>query len=90
MEGLIDLSNPVYLGICVILLILLVFALVKKIIKLVITAGAILFIYVIYLMYTEQDIPEDIDTLRDSVSKTVEKSIDEVKESTSDDIPKIS
>ena len=91
MESLIDIvfSNPVYLAIAVILTILLAYALIKKVIKLIFTTGVILVIYVIYLNYTGQEVPKNIDDLKESVSEKVEmfkeataESIYEAKEST--------
>ena len=91
MGSLIDIvfSNPVYLAIAVILTILLAYALIKKVIKLIFTTGVILVIYVIYLNYTGQEVPKNIDDLKESVSEKVEmvkeataESINEAKEST--------
>ena len=91
MGSLIDIvfSNPVYLAIAVILTILLAYALIKKVIKLVFTTGVILVIYVIYLNYTGQEVPKNMDDLKESVSEKVEmvkeattESINEAKEST--------
>ena len=91
MGSLIDIvfSNPVYLAIVVILTILLAYALIKKVIKLIFTTGVILIIYVIYLNYTGQEVPKNMDDLRESVSEKVEmvkeataESINEAKEST--------
>ena len=91
MESLIDIvfSNPVYLAIAVILTILLAYALIKKAIKLIFTIGVVLVIYVIYLNYTGQEVPKNMDDLKESVSEKVEmvkeataESINEAKEST--------
>ena len=91
MESLIDIvfSNPVYLAIAVILTILLAYALIKKVIKLIFTTGVILVIYVIYLNYTGQEVPKNMDDLKESVSEKVEmvkeataESINEAKQST--------
>tara|TARA_B100000686_G_scaffold261526_1_gene274523 strand:- start:86 stop:415 length:330 start_codon:yes stop_codon:yes gene_type:complete len=82
MESLIDMvfSNPVYMAIAVILGILLAYALVKKVIKLILTIGILLVLYVIYLNYTGQEIPKNMDELKESVSEKVDK----VKEATSE------
>ena len=91
MGSLIDIvfSNPVYLAIAVILTILLAYALIKKVIKLIFTTGMVLVIYVIYLNYTGQEVPKNMDDLKESVSEKVEmvkeataESINEAKEST--------
>ena len=82
-------SNPVYYAIAVILTILLAYALIKKVIKLIFTTGVILVIYVIYLNYTGQEVPKNMDDLKESVSEKVEmvkeataESINEAKETT--------
>ena len=84
MELLIDtlFSNPVYMAIAVVLTILLVYSLIKKIIKWVFMFGILLIIYVIYLNYTGQEVPKNIDQLKESVSE----SVDRVKESASESI----
>ena len=91
MESLIDIvfSNPVYLAIAVILTILLAYALIKKVIKLIFTIGAALVVYVMYLNYSGQQVPKNMDDLKESVSEKVEmvkeataESINEAKEST--------
>ena len=91
MESLIDIvfSNPVYLATAVILTILLAYALIKKVIKLIFMTGVILVTYVIYLNYTGQEVPKNMDDLKESVSEKVEmvkeataESINEAKEST--------
>ena len=91
MGSLIDMifSNPVYLAIAVILTILLAYAIIKKVIKLIFTSGMVLVVYVIYLIYTGQEVPKNMDDLKESVSEKVEmvkeataESINEAKEST--------
>jgi len=84
MDNLIDMvfSNPVYMAIAVILGILLIYALIKKVIKWILTIGLLLVIYVVYLNYTGQDVPKNMDELKESVSGKVEK----VKEATSESI----
>ena len=84
MEVLIDtlFSNPVYMAIAAVLTFLLVYSLIKKIIKWVFMFGVLLIIYVIYLNYTGQEVPKNIDQLKESVSE----SVDRVKESASESI----
>ena len=75
MENLFDtaLSNPIYLAILAIIFILLAYAIIKKIIKLVISFGIILIAYVLYLNYTGQDVPKTVEDLKKSVSGNVDK-----------------
>ncbi len=91
MENLFDtaLSNPIYLAILATIFILLLYAIIKKIIKLVISFGIILILYVLYLNYTGQEVPKTVEDLKKSVSGNVDKakevaskSIENVKEST--------
>ena len=85
----IALSNPIYLAILAIIFILLLYAIIKKIIKLVISFGIILIVYVLYLNYTGQEVPKNVEDLKKSVSENVDKakevaskSIENAKEST--------
>ena len=75
MENLFDtaLSNPIYLAILAIIFILLLYAIIKKIIKLVISFGIILIVYVLYLNYTGQEVPKTVEDLKKSVSGNVGK-----------------
>ena len=65
MENTIDtiFSNPVYIAIAGVLAILLVYAIIKKIIKLVFTIGVFLVFYVAYLNYTDQEVPQNLEEL---------------------------
>ena len=91
MENLFDtaLSNPIYLAILAIIFILLLYAIIKKIIKLVISFGIILVVYVLYLNYTGQEVPKTVEDLKKSVTGNMDKakeaaskSIEIAKEST--------
>ena len=83
------LSNPIYLAILAIIFILLLYAIIKKIIKLVISFGIILILKVLYLNYTGQEVPKTVEDLKKSVSGNVDKakeaaskSFENAKEST--------
>ena len=77
MENIIELitSNPVYLAIAVILAIVIVYGIVKKIIKLALVTGAVFILYVAYLHYSGKNTSE--------ISKTVSKSAEILKEAVS-------
>tara|TARA_B100000131_G_C17878191_1_gene517145 strand:- start:384 stop:716 length:333 start_codon:yes stop_codon:yes gene_type:complete len=82
-------SNPVYIAILGVIVVLLVYALIKKVIKLIFSVGVILILYVIFLNYTGQDVPETVEDLRKSMSGNAEKlknvateSIDKAKKTT--------
>ena len=82
MESIIDttFSNPVYTAIAGVLVIILVYALIKKIIKLVFIIGVFLVLYVVYLNYTGQDVPQTSDELKESVSETLGKGKEKASE----------
>ena len=82
-------SNSIYIAILAMLGFILIYALIKKIIKLIFIISLILFGYVFYLNQTGQDIPKSIESLKKSVSDNVEvikgvatESIDEAKKTT--------
>ncbi|GIS54487.1 hypothetical protein Ct9H90mP29_15290 [bacterium] len=83
MESLIDIvfSNPVYLAKAVILTILLAYALIKKVIKLILRRGGISYLCNILELYGEE-VPKNMDDLKESVSEKVEM----VKEATAESI----
>ena len=82
-------SNPVYIAILGVIVVLLVYALIKKVIKLIFSVGVMLILYVIFLNYTGQDVPETVEDFRKSMSGNAEKlksvateSIDKAKKTT--------
>ena len=91
MESFIDIlfSNTLYSAITLIIALLLIYAIIKRVIKLIFSVGIILVIYAVYLNYTKQKVPESIDELKNSVSGKMEvvkkgatKSYEDVKETT--------
>ena len=66
-------GNPVYQAIAIILILILIYGIMKKIIKLVITIGAVLVCYSIYLNYTNQELPISKEELKKSVGDNVDK-----------------
>ena len=91
MQNMIDtiFSNPVYLAIAGVLAIMLVYAIIKKVIKLIFTIGVVLVMYLVYLNYTGQEVPKTVDEFKDAVSEEFEKvkdvasgSLEDAKEST--------
>ena len=73
MENLFDiaLSNPIYIAILAIIFILLIYAIIKKIIKLVISFGIILIVYVLYLNYTGQEVPKTVEDLNQALKQVL-------------------
>ena len=66
-------SDPVYLVIAVILSALLLYSLLKKLVKLVIYIAALIIIYLAYLYYSGQQIPQNVDELMNQGRETIEK-----------------
>ena len=56
-------SDPVYLLIGIILSALILYSLIKKLLKLVVYLSAVLFVYLGYLYMTGQDIPNNVDDM---------------------------
>ena len=65
-------NDPVYITIAVILAIAVVFSVVKKLFKFAVILIAICVLYVGYLYYTGEEIPETSDDLIEDVSKRTE------------------
>ena len=72
-------GNPVYQAIAIILILILIYGIMKKIIKLVITIGAVLVCYSIYLNYTNQELPISKEELKKSVGDNVDKAKEKAK-----------
>ena len=74
------LQNPFFLILAVIFAIVIIFGLIKKVFKLVLLILAAFVIYVVYLLWTGQDIPTSVGEIKDSVEETISRSKDNVKE----------
>jgi|TARA_B110001454_G_C12611140_1_gene388737 hypothetical protein len=66
-------SDPVYLVIAIILSALILYSLVKKLVKLMLYLVAILIIYIGYLYFTGQELPKNINEIIDQGSGIIEK-----------------
>ncbi|MFQ6616697.1 MAG: hypothetical protein ACE5HZ_08055 [Fidelibacterota bacterium] len=64
-------GNPVLLAVVIVLAVLLVFALIKRLIKLALFAVLILAVYLGYLAWTGQEVPTSPEALRESVREQV-------------------
>ena len=74
-------SDPIYLVIAVILSALILYSLIKKLVKLVLYLIAIFVIYLGYLYFTGQDLPTDVNDILDKGRETIEnvgEKLDEV------------
>ena len=81
--------RAIYLGIFSLLILLMIYAVIKKIIKLAFFISIFFVMYIVYLNYTNQVVPKNIDELKKNVVKNVDKlkstaseSINQVKSST--------
>ena len=66
-------SDPVYLIIGVILSALLLYSLLKKLVKFVMYMLAIIVLYLAYLYYSGKEIPKNVDELMNQGKETIEK-----------------
>lgn len=73
-------ENPVYLGIAVVLAAVILFGVIKKLLKLVLVIAAVLVLYIAYLIWTDQDVPKSLEELGEKVQETVEKGKEKVEE----------
>ena len=69
-------NDPVYITIAVILAIAVVFSVVKKLFKFAVILIAICVLYVGYLYYTGEEIPETSDDLIENVSEKAEDAVE--------------
>ena len=65
-------SDPIYLVIAIILSALILYSLIKKLVKLVLYLVAIFVIYLGYLYFTGQDLPSDMNDVLDKSIETIE------------------
>lgn len=84
MEQFIDLleSNPVYMGIAVVIALVILFGFVKKMFKMALLLAAVLVIYIAYMVFTGQDISkENIQKELQKVTGKITEKVGEVTES---------
>ena len=66
-------SDPIYLIIGVVLSALLLYSLLKKLVKFVMYMLAIIVLYLAYLYYSGKEIPKNVDELMNQGKETIEK-----------------
>ena len=71
-------NDPVYIAIAVILAVMVVFTVVKKLFKFAVILIAICVLYVGYLYYIGEEIPETSDDLIEDVIKRSEDGVDDL------------
>ena len=82
-------SNPVYMAVAVVLALIILFGVIKKLIKLVMVVAAILILWVAYLVWTGDDvsvesIKEGVQTGVENVKEKVFETKEKVKETVED------
>lgn len=91
-------SNPVYMAVAVVLALIILFGVIKKLIKVVLVVGAILILWVAYMVWSGNDISvetikEDVQTgvenVKEKVFETKSKVKETVEEKTEDQLNKI-
>ncbi len=82
MEQLIELlkSNPIYMGIAVVIALVILFGFVKKMFKMVLVLAALLIVYIGYLMFTGKEV--SVDALQKDLQKATGKITEKVGEAT--------
>jgi Ca2+/Na+ antiporter len=77
-------NDPVYIAIAVILAVVVVFTVVKKLFKFAVILIAICVLYVGYLYYIGEEIPETSDDLIEDVIKRSEDGVDDLLDKSED------
>ena len=82
MEQLIELlkSNPIYMGIAVVIALVILFGFVKKMFKMVLVLAALLIVYIGYLMFTGKEV--SVDARQKDLQKATGKITEKVGEAT--------
>ena len=75
-------SNPVYMAVAVVLALIILFGVIKKLIKLVLVVAAILILWVAYMFWTGTDV--SVETIRYGVQSGVENVKEKVFETKSE------
>ena len=73
-------SEPIYLTISIILLLIISYSILKKLFKMLITLLIILIVYIGYLMFTGQKLPseENMNSIKEKVVQGVEQGINKL------------
>jgi uncharacterized membrane protein len=64
-------SNPIYLGVAVVLSLIIVIGFVVKLVKLALVVVAVFILFLGYLVYTGQEVPTSIEEIRKTVQEEV-------------------
>lgn len=91
-------SNPVYMAVAVVLALIILFGVIKKLIKVVLVVGAILILWVAYMVWSGNDITVEtikegvqtgVENVKEKVFETKSKVKETVEEKTEDQLNKI-
>ena len=66
-------SNPVYFAVAIVFALVILFGVIKKLIKLVIFSAVVFAIWIAYLVYTEKEIPTTIQEAKESILETIDR-----------------
>ena len=66
-------SNPVYFAVAVVFVLVILFGVIKKLIKLVIFSAVVFAIWIAYLVYTDKEIPTTIQEAKESILETIDR-----------------
>ena len=67
-------SNPVYFAVAIVFALVILFGVIKKLIKLVIFSAVVFAIWIAYLVYTDKEIPTTIQEAKESFIETIDRS----------------
>ena len=66
-------SNPVYFAVAIVFALVILFGVIKKLIKLVIFSAVVFAIWIVYLVYTDKEIPTTIQEAKESIIETIDR-----------------
>ena len=66
-------SNPVYFAVAIVFALVILFGVIKKLIKLVIFSAVVFAIWIAYLVYTDKEIPTTIQEAKESILETIDR-----------------
>ena len=66
-------SNPVYFAVAIVFVLVILFGVIKKLIKLVIFSAVVFAIWIAYLVYTDKEIPTTIQEAKESIIETIDR-----------------
>ena len=66
-------SNPVYFAVAIVFALVILFGVIKKLIKLVIFSAVVFAIWISYLVYTDKEIPTTIQEAKESIIETIDR-----------------